>query len=250
MIISNQEKSRKFTLIELLVVIAIIAILAAMLLPALSAARERARAANCMGNLKQNGLAFASYEIDNNGWIGLNYYNGANTSRRWSDYIYGKYNESDFQDVAGESVRCPSVAHPANTNKNHQTYTYGALGFMPSASSVGAKFVENGTNGFSAGGGSVTASLFVNPGALNDSTIVPLLADSLYDYGGTIGLAQSYIINKTGTNGGSLNLVHANLANALFADGHCGTVRKENAYDHGFATYFAQGASAKADSPQ
>ncbi len=86
------QHTNAFTLIELLVVIAIIAILAAMLLPALQSAREAARRAVCMSNLKQSWLAAFMYAQDNDDWLpyGLyvaNFLYGRNTQGGMASYI-------------------------------------------------------------------------------------------------------------------------------------------------------------------
>jgi prepilin-type N-terminal cleavage/methylation domain-containing protein/prepilin-type processing-associated H-X9-DG protein len=115
---------RGFTLIELLVVIAIIAILAAILFPVFAQAREKARAASCLSNLKQIGAAITMYVIDNEAYPMHSSLSNVSPRTRWPDYI--------FPYVKNEKVfLCPSA--PIDVFRkpwaHNQNTFYGGYGF-------------------------------------------------------------------------------------------------------------------------
>ena len=200
-----------FTLIELLIVIAIIAILASLLLPALSSARNTAKAASCLNHLKQFGAAHALYQCD---WDGALAHSSAQTSGgatfAWANKIapYVGYSAVDrsFESnakpgyVKGQRnniFTCPVVPDPIDPNYPHYTVN-GAMGAVSPY-----------------GSGDVPYDPPYSVSAYRNPSVKFFLADGT----GTYSRTWSFYLVVTG---GTVDIRHNNKAQLVFLDGHAG----------------------------
>lgn len=199
-------RTKGFTLIELLVVIAIIAVLAAMLLPALAQAKQKAQTTRCKSNLRQLGLGYAMYADDHDARYPI-----SGNVIAWNQIDPGTGNPSWMQQLIAYAAttnvyRCPS------DQKWIFSYFNGAR----------AAFVQAGR------AAPINTRLIRYPSALVIS------GDTAWDYPGTVDDADKddYTQNCVGGPENGIEWmewrVHNKGQNLLFSDGHVAWYRKFN----------------------
>jgi len=266
---SSNRASRAFTLIELLVVIAIIAILASILFPVFARARENARRASCMSNLKQIGLGLMQYIQDYDGkWpnrcFGYGCYEAGysypyNAGRyKWMDAIYPYINSEQVFDCPSDRLPYRNAADNATIRPyryNYGKYYFGSYGantmYVGYPGQRGFFHNEETTAGGAAQDPTADSSLEA------PSTTVAITDSYAYDnyypwqvyYTPGVGSPKTPPITTDSVTG-NLHAVnadqrHLDTINVLWADGHVKSMKIDQLFKAGtggFATYWTVAA--------
>ena len=246
--LQKRSSRRRFTLIELLVVIAIIAILAAMLLPALKSARDRAKSATCISQLSDVGKLSSMYQGDNNSFfpIGEASYPSVGSICSWSILLNMYKLQGTLAEAYTNFAPWESESDYEGKRKRFQIFIC-PVETLDSRSGQVRNWIysDTGKNKCRAYNYSYNKSLF---GYWSTSTQTPTRKSSvirnfartavLFD-GSSVNPSPEnyYYLKLSNTTSRALEYKHSGKSNSLFSDGHASALHEEEIPDVDYGTY-------------